>query len=112
MILSKKVIEICKEAEDNFYWDVEANSHFYFISWQNGQLLIDEVDSYTYYDECGDITHTDNSYRLEEIKCTLKDYTETIIALFNEQLNYAKYEDSYYGDIIRYIRINKIIKSD
>lgn len=108
-MFANKVCQICNEVEKNLAYDIEANSHYFLISYKNNKLIIDEIDCYIYYDECDEIRNKNIVHKIAEIKCNLKDYTETIIALFNAKIEYIRYDYFEYGDIIRNIQINKLI---
>ena len=103
-----KIVDICEKCEENFRYDVEANGHFYLISYcKDMKLRIDVVNHYTFYDECNELTSKDNLEKIDEFDCDLKTFCNTCFNIYESKIEGAKYDYWGYGEIIKKIKINR-----
>lgn len=107
-----KILKLVDIIESNLNYDVEANGHSYCIKYENGALSLYIVNSYTFYDECGGLTHKDNTEKVDVFDCSIEEYAQFLIYFYEAKLEIERYDESQYenGYLLNKISIYQIIK--
>lgn len=106
-----KVLDVISQAEKNFDWDVEAQGHHYDVKWKSNKLVLSLTDSYSFYDECGDVQHKDNTHAMQELDCIAEEFINFTIQVYEAKLEIEKYNYTEYenGFLIPKIKIHPIM---
>lgn len=96
-----KIIDYCKDIEDNMLYDHQSISHYYTISYNNNKVTISLLNTDTY-----------NNTKIQEKKVinniTLKEFTNFVINVYELKLRSKQYSNIELENIIDKITIKTI----
>lgn len=91
-----EITNTIKKMEEELLYDVECNNHYYKLRYENKEISLSLVESYTGYDEENNLNSTGRVSSLDSYKGSVEEYCNLVIAIMRDKEIFLRYGESEY----------------